>query len=138
MPLGQYVAASWAGMLPGTAAYVYLGSAGKETLAAAGASEGMPPLQTALYGTPPVSLRTGAREFRACVLVRISKLWCHPDSVLCTQAQRRCPRLTRGGAACACPSTRVCMRAGLGAVSVLLLVREVSKIAQESIGDLEE
>lgn len=50
VPLGQYVLASWAGMLPGTAAYVYLGSAGRETLAAASSSDGMPPLQTALYG----------------------------------------------------------------------------------------
>lgn len=52
VPLGKYVLASWAGMLPGTAAYVYLGSAGRETLAAASASEGMPPVQTALYGAP--------------------------------------------------------------------------------------
>eukprot|EP00892_Ulva_mutabilis_P007715 jgi/Ulvmu1/5315/UM022_0109.1 len=76
VPLGQYVLASWAGMLPGTAAYVYLGSAGKETLAAAGAGDGMPPLQTAIYG--------------------------------------------------------------LGALSVLLLTREISKIAQEAVGDLKE
>lgn len=48
IPLGSYVAASWAGMLPGTIAYVALGGAGKaaaETAAGAGTS----PLQLAMY-----------------------------------------------------------------------------------------
>ena len=48
LPVGQYAAASWLGMLPGTSAYVLLGSAGKETLVAAG--EGIPSFQLALYG----------------------------------------------------------------------------------------
>ena len=52
--MGQYAAASWLGMLPGTAAYVLLGSAGKETLVAAGG--GIPSFQLALYGAPAASL----------------------------------------------------------------------------------
>jgi uncharacterized membrane protein YdjX (TVP38/TMEM64 family) len=45
--LWQYVLVSWAGMLPGTFAYVYLGSVGKETLAA---GSGMPPAKLAVFG----------------------------------------------------------------------------------------
>ncbi len=48
----DYVAASWAGMLPGTFAYVYLGSVGKEAVSAAG-SEGLDGgARLALYGEP--------------------------------------------------------------------------------------
>ena len=49
IPLGSYVAASWAGMLPGTIAYVALGGAGKaaaETAAGTGTSL----VQLGLYG----------------------------------------------------------------------------------------
>jgi uncharacterized membrane protein YdjX (TVP38/TMEM64 family) len=49
IPLGSYIGASWAGMLPGTIAYVALGGAGKaaaETAAGVGTS----PLQLVLYG----------------------------------------------------------------------------------------
>jgi uncharacterized membrane protein YdjX (TVP38/TMEM64 family) len=49
IPLASYVGASWAGMLPGTIAYVALGGAGKaaaETAAGVGTS----PLQLVLYG----------------------------------------------------------------------------------------
>ena len=48
IPLGSYIWASWAGMLPGTIAYVALGGAGKaaaETAAGAGTS----PVQLVLY-----------------------------------------------------------------------------------------
>jgi uncharacterized membrane protein YdjX (TVP38/TMEM64 family) len=49
IPLGSYILASWAGMLPGTIAYVALGGAGKaaaETAAGVGTSS----LQLVLYG----------------------------------------------------------------------------------------
>lgn len=74
VPLGQYVLASWAGMLPGTAAYVYLGSAGKETLAAASTGDGMPPLQTALYGTHPHGKRP--RQLQSAPVPESHDLWC--------------------------------------------------------------
>jgi len=41
---GQYLVASWIGMMPGTILYVYLGSLGKA------ASEGKTPLQWTMYG----------------------------------------------------------------------------------------
>ncbi|KAH7619254.1 hypothetical protein Ndes2526B_g06212 [Nannochloris sp. 'desiccata'] len=49
IPLGSYIGASWAGMLPGTIAYVALGGAGK---AAAETAAGVvtSPLQLVLYG----------------------------------------------------------------------------------------
>ncbi len=40
MPFRDYVVASWAGMLPGTFAYVYAGSVGKAAVAAAGEASG--------------------------------------------------------------------------------------------------
>jgi uncharacterized membrane protein YdjX (TVP38/TMEM64 family) len=43
-----FVAATWAGALPGTFAYVYLGEAGRATAEAA--AGGMPPIKLALYG----------------------------------------------------------------------------------------
>jgi uncharacterized membrane protein YdjX (TVP38/TMEM64 family) len=43
-----YVAATWAGALPATFAYVYLGEAGRATAEAA--AGGLPPLKLALYG----------------------------------------------------------------------------------------
>jgi hypothetical protein len=48
----EYVAASWAGMLPGTFAYVYLGSLGKVAADAAdtGAAGGFDGIKLALYG----------------------------------------------------------------------------------------
>jgi uncharacterized membrane protein YdjX (TVP38/TMEM64 family) len=61
-------------MLPATAAYVLLGSAGKETLMAAG--ERVPSLQLGLYG--------------------------------------------------------------IGAIAAILATREISKLAQDALGDLEE
>ena len=50
--LGQYVVASWAGMIPGTIMYVYLGSlAGSlATLGSDGSSQTRSPAQWALYG----------------------------------------------------------------------------------------
>ena len=45
--LWKYALASWAGMLPGTFAYVYLGSVGKATLSAGGST---PPAKLALLG----------------------------------------------------------------------------------------
>jgi hypothetical protein len=48
LSVGKYAAASWLGMLPGTVAYVLLGSAGKETVVAAGA--GNASVNLALYG----------------------------------------------------------------------------------------
>jgi hypothetical protein len=48
LSVGKYAAASWLGMLPGTIAYVLLGSAGKETVVAAGA--GNASVNLALYG----------------------------------------------------------------------------------------
>ncbi len=50
MKLLDYVAASWAGMLPGTFAYVYLGSVGKEAVSAAGAGGLDGGARLALYG----------------------------------------------------------------------------------------
>eukprot|EP00873_Tetraselmis_striata_P025691 jgi/Tetstr1/445955/TSEL_033582.t1 len=45
-----YLGASWAGMLPGTFAYVYLGSLGRATVdAAAGGGDGMSSVKLALY-----------------------------------------------------------------------------------------
>lgn len=51
VPLGQYVLASWVGMLPGTIMYVYLGSlAGSlATLGSGGGSQERTPAQWALY-----------------------------------------------------------------------------------------
>lgn len=48
----EYVAASWLGMLPGTFAYVYLGSLGKVAADAAdaGAAGGFDSIKLALYG----------------------------------------------------------------------------------------
>jgi hypothetical protein len=46
----EYVGASWAGMLPGTFAYVYLGGAGKAAVDAAGGSSELDPVKTSLYG----------------------------------------------------------------------------------------
>jgi uncharacterized membrane protein YdjX (TVP38/TMEM64 family) len=48
----EYVAASWAGMLPGTFAYVYLGTLGKVAADAAdtGAAGGFDGIKLALYG----------------------------------------------------------------------------------------
>jgi uncharacterized membrane protein YdjX (TVP38/TMEM64 family) len=48
--LVDYVAASWAGMLPGTFAYVYLGSVGKEAVSAAGSGGLDNGAKVALYG----------------------------------------------------------------------------------------
>jgi hypothetical protein len=48
--LVDYVAASWAGMLPGTSAYVYLGSVGKEAVSAAGGGGLDSGAKVALYG----------------------------------------------------------------------------------------
>jgi hypothetical protein len=49
----DYVAASWAGMLPGTFAYVYLGSVGREAVSAAGAGGLDSGAKVALYGGRP-------------------------------------------------------------------------------------
>jgi uncharacterized membrane protein YdjX (TVP38/TMEM64 family) len=49
IPLGSYIGASWAGMLPGTIAYVALGGAGKAAAETA-AGVGNSPLQLVLYG----------------------------------------------------------------------------------------
>lgn len=50
--LGPYVAASWAGMLPGTFAYVFLGSAGR---AAGDAAAGGGGVKWALYAVGAVA-----------------------------------------------------------------------------------
>ncbi|KAK3275023.1 hypothetical protein CYMTET_16828, partial [Cymbomonas tetramitiformis] len=50
IPFPSYVAASWAGMLPGTLAYVYLGGVGRATVdAVSGEDGGMPTVKLALY-----------------------------------------------------------------------------------------
>jgi uncharacterized membrane protein YdjX (TVP38/TMEM64 family) len=51
-----YLGASWAGMLPGTFAYVYLGSLGRATVdAAAGGTDGMPTVKLALYAVGAIA-----------------------------------------------------------------------------------
>ncbi len=46
----EYVAASWAGMLPGTFAFVFLGGAGRVAADAAGSGSSPQPAQLLLYG----------------------------------------------------------------------------------------
>lgn len=58
--LGKYVAASWAGMLPGTFAYVYFGAVGKQTFSAATGS--ISPIQLAVYGIGAVATIAIIRE----------------------------------------------------------------------------
>ena len=89
MSTAEYVAASWAGMLPGTFAYVYLGSVGRQTLSAAGGATD--PLQLALYGVcftlrlllfSPLccSMHTpeGAVESPVLCFVHCARLCCFP------------------------------------------------------------
>ena len=56
MELPAYVLASWAGMLPGTFAYVYLGSLGKE------AAQGLTPTKLILYAVGAVATILATRE----------------------------------------------------------------------------
>lgn len=61
--LWKYALASWAGMLPGTFAYVYLGSVGKATLSA---GDGMPPAKLAVFGAPKHALAVVVLRTVAC------------------------------------------------------------------------
>ena len=52
----EYVAASWAGMLPGTFAYVFLGGAGRVAAdAAASGGASLQPAQLLLYGVGAIA-----------------------------------------------------------------------------------
>ena len=57
LPLGLYVASSWAGMLPGTFAYVYLGRAGRAAVdvavGASGSGNALDMQTIVLYGKKP-------------------------------------------------------------------------------------
>lgn len=70
----EYVAASWAGMLPGTFAYVYLGSLGKVAADAAdtGAAGGFDGVKLALYG-----------EAAAATLVHAASVYTLPFGIRC-------------------------------------------------------
>lgn len=49
VPMGQYIGASWLGMLPGTILYVYVGSAAK-SVAVVGLGRERTPVEWSLYG----------------------------------------------------------------------------------------
>ncbi|PNW87742.1 hypothetical protein CHLRE_01g000250v5 [Chlamydomonas reinhardtii] len=64
--LAPYVAASWAGMLPGTFAYVYLGGAGRAAVdAAASGGASMGTSQLVLYGVGAVATVLATRAINA-------------------------------------------------------------------------
>lgn len=67
MGFAEYVVASWAGMLPGTFAYVYLGGGARSTLDAVGTADadGFPVAKIALYA---VRACVGRKNTLPCVM----------------------------------------------------------------------
>jgi hypothetical protein len=78
----EFVAASWAGMLPGTFAYVYLGSLGKVAADAAdtSAAGGFDGIKLALYG------EAAAAQNMHWIICRSCQSACPVGRVLCIAA----------------------------------------------------